>query len=51
MKKIKFLMIAMMAFIVSATFTACNNDDDNSGKGGGQSNYDKYQQAVNNTVL
>ena len=50
MKKIKFLMIAMMAFIVSATFTACNNDDDNSGKGGGQSNYDKYQQAVNNTV-
>ena len=53
MKKIKFLMIAMMAFIVSATFIACNNDDDNSGKGGsgdGQSNYDKYQQAVNNTV-
>ena len=50
MKKIKFLMIAMMAFIVSATFTACNNDDDDNGKGGGQSNYDKYQQAVNNTV-
>lgn len=51
MKKIKFLMIAMMAFIVSATFTACNNNDDDNGKGGGgQSNYDKYQQAVNNTV-
>ena len=49
MKKIKFLMIAMMAFIASATFIACNNDDDN-GNNGNQSNYDKYQQAVNQTV-
>ena len=40
-------MLAMMAFIASATFTACNSDDDNNGK---QSNYDRYQQAVNQTV-
>ena len=44
---IKYLMLAMMAFIASATFTACNSDDDNNGK---QSNYDRYQQAVNQTV-
>ncbi len=48
MKKIKFLMIAMMAFIASATFTACGDDDDNNNNR--QSNYDKYQQAVNATV-
>ena len=46
MKKIKFLMLAMMAIMASMSFTACSDDDDNS-KG---SNYDKYQQAVNNTV-
>ena len=45
MKKIKFLMVAMMAFIASATFTACSDDDDNT-----QSNYEKYQQTVNQTV-
>lgn len=48
MKKIKFLMIAMMAFIASATFTACSDSKDDNG--GSQSNYDKYQQAVNATV-
>ena len=47
MKQIKYLMLAMVAFIASATFTACNSDDDNNGK---QSNYDRYQQAVNQTV-
>ena len=47
MKQIKFLMLAMMAFIASATFTACSSDDDDNSK---QSNYDRYQQAVNNTV-
>ena len=46
MKQIKYLMLAMMAFIASATFSACNSDDDNST----QSNYDRYQQAVNQTV-
>ena len=46
MKQIKFLMLAMMAFIASATFTACSSDDDNNN----QSNYEKYQQAVNQTV-
>ena len=46
MKQIKFLMLAMVAFIASATFTACSSDDDNSN----QSNYDRYQQAVNQTV-
>ena len=48
MKQIKFLMLAMLAFVTSATFTACSSDDDdNKSK---QSNYDKYQQAVNQTV-
>ena len=47
MKQIKFLMLAMMAFIASATFTACSSDDDDNSK---QSNYDRYQQAVNQTV-
>ena len=47
MKQIKFLMLAMMAFIASTTFTACSSDDDNNAPG---SNYDRYQQAVNQTV-
>ncbi len=47
MKQIKFLMLAMMAFIASAAFTSCNKDDDNNNT---QSNYDRYQQAVNKTV-
>lgn len=45
MKQIKMMMLAVMAFIASATFTACSSDDDNS-----TSNYEKYQNAVNNTV-
>ena len=45
MKQIKMLMLAVMAFIAGATFTACSSDDDNS-----TSNYEKYQNAVNNTV-
>ena len=45
--KIKFLMLAMMAFVASVTFTACSSDDDDNSK---QSNYDRYQQAVNQTV-
>ena len=45
MNKIKFLMMAMMAFLASATFTACSDDDDDE-----LSNYEKYQQAVNKTV-
>lgn len=45
--KIKFLMLAMMAFIASAMFTACSSDDDDNNT---QSNYDRYQQAVNQTV-
>jgi sirohydrochlorin cobaltochelatase len=47
MKQIKFMMLAMMAFVASATFTACSSDDDNNSP---QSNYEKYQQAVNQTV-
>ena len=45
--KIKFLMLAMMAFVASVTFTACSSDDEDNSK---QSNYDRYQQAVNQTV-
>ena len=44
MKQIKFFVLAMMAFIASATFTACSSDDDE------KSNYDRYQKAVNETV-
>ena len=47
MKKIKFLMMAAVALIASATFTACSSDDDDNNT---QSNYEKYQQAVNQTV-
>ena len=49
-------MLVMMAFIASATFTACSSDDDNGnngGSGGGEvpeSNYQKYQKVVNETV-
>ena len=46
--KIKFLMLAMMAFIASATFTACSDDDDDNSST--QSNYARYQEAVNQTV-
>ena len=48
MKQIKFLMLAMLAIVASATFTACSSDDDDNKST--QSNYDKYQQAVNQTV-
>ena len=48
MKQIKFLMLAMLAFVSSAVFTACSSDDDDNKST--QSNYDKYQQAVNQTV-
>ena len=41
-------MLAMMAFVASATFIACSSDDDNNSSS--QSNYEKYQQAVNQTV-
>lgn len=48
MKQIKYLMLAMMAFVVSTTFTACNSDDDNNNDTA--SNYDRYQKAVNEAV-
>ena len=47
-KQIKFLMLTMMTFIASTTFIACSDDDDDNN--GTQSNYEKYQQAVNQTV-
>ncbi len=49
MKTIKFLMLAMMAFIASATFTACSSDDDDNNNAA-VSNYEKYQKTVNETV-
>ena len=45
--KIKILMLAMMAVMTSTTFTACSDDDDDDNQ---LSNYEKYQQAVNQTV-
>ncbi len=44
MKQIKFMMLVMMAFVASAMFTACSSDDDE------KSNYEKYQQTVNEIV-
>ncbi len=49
MNKIKTLMVAMMAIVVSTSFSACSSDDDNN-NGDKQSNYDAYQTAVNNIV-
>lgn len=51
MNKIKTLMLAMMTILACATFTACgSDDDDNNNSNGNQSNYDRYQQTVNNIV-
>ena len=47
MNKIKTFVLAMLTMAAGAMFTACSDDDDN--KVG--SNYDKYQQAVDQTVL
>jgi sirohydrochlorin cobaltochelatase len=47
MKTIKYLMMAAMAVVMGMSFTACSDDDDNNNS---QSNYEKYQQAVNATV-
>jgi len=44
MKKIKFLMIAAMAMLVSASFTACSDDDDTT------DNKARYQQIVDKEV-
>jgi len=44
MKKIKFLMIAMMAIMATVCFTACSDDDDE------EANVIRYQNAVNSTV-
>jgi len=49
MKKIKFLAMAVTALVLSAAMTACSSDDDNSSSGD-QSNYDKYQTTVDQTV-
>ncbi len=46
MKTIKFLMMAVTALMMSVSFTACSSDDDNNS----QSNYAKYQEAVDNYV-
>ena len=57
MKKIKFLMIAMMAFTVCTMFTACGDDDNKVTPPNPDpdpvvtpSNYDRYQQDVNTIV-
>ena len=52
MKQIKIFTLAMMAIVACAVMTACGSDDDDatSGTPSGQSNYERYQQAVNNTV-
>ena len=50
MKKIKFLLIALMAITVCTTFTACGDDDNKSVVKPDPSNYDRYQQDVNSIV-
>ena len=44
MKKINFLMTAVMALIMGCSLTACSDDDNN------ESNYQKYQNEVNKMV-
>ena len=54
MNKIKSLMLAMMVILAGATFTACGSDDDDNKNippvVDDQSNYDRYQKAVNAIV-
>ena len=45
MKKIKFFMLAAMAMLVSASFTACSSDSDDT-----TNNQQKYQDIVRQTV-
>ncbi len=47
MKTIKFLMMAVTALFLSVSLTACSSDDDDNKS---QSNYEKYQEAVDNFV-
>ncbi len=47
MKKIKYLMIAMLAICSAVSFTACGDDDDEKSV---ENNYTVYQKAVNQTV-
>jgi len=44
--KIKNLMMAMLAIVMSTSFVACSDDDDDNSV----SNYERYQQAVDQTV-
>ena len=48
MKTIKMMAIALMAVVMGMSFTACSDDDDDNNNS--QSNYERYQQAVNQTV-
>ncbi|MBQ8462826.1 MAG: sirohydrochlorin cobaltochelatase [Prevotella sp.] len=45
MNKIKYLMVAMLAIMMGMNLTSCSDDDDDA-----KSNYEKYQQAVNDKV-
>ena len=45
MKKIKYLMLAMIAILATVGFTACSDDDDDN-----DANVVRYQNAVNSTV-
>lgn len=45
MKKIKFLLLAMIAILAGVSFNACSDDDEDT-----SSNYERYQNAVNATV-
>ena len=47
MKKIKFFAMLIAAAMMSISFTACSDDDDNSGS---ISNTERYQQEVDATV-
>lgn len=49
MKKIKILLAAA-AICAGAMFTSCSKDDDAQAEAQAQSNYERYQQAVNQTV-
>lgn len=51
MKKIKFLLIAMMAMMVTVSFTSCSDDDDDNNEQTQQQNIARYQSEVDAVVL
>ena len=50
MKKIKFLLMAFVAMMLTAAFTGCSKDDNNDNNSGKLNNFTRYMQTVEKTV-